>query len=64
MDEIEFIHNGRTNQFSITLVRGSGCMVSVALGGTDERTDGEKHRVALSKAKARAKALDSAIESS
>lgn len=67
MDEIEFIRNGRTNQFSITLVRGGDtirCMVSVALGGTDERTDGEKHRVALSKAKARAKALDSAIESS
>jgi len=39
-------------------------MVSVALGGTDERSDGEKHRAALSKAKALAKALDSAIESS
>jgi hypothetical protein len=40
-------------------------MVSVALGAvTDERSDGEKHRAALSKAKALAKALDQAIESS
>jgi hypothetical protein len=40
-------------------------MVSVALGGiADERSDGEKHRAALSKAKVLAKALDSAIESS
>jgi hypothetical protein len=40
-------------------------MVSVALGGmADERSDEEKHRAALSKAKALAKALDSAIESS
>jgi hypothetical protein len=38
-------------------------MVSVDLGGkADERSDGEKQRAALSKAKA--KALDSAIESS
>ena len=67
MDEVEVIRNGRTNQFSITLVRGGDticCMVSVALGGTDERTDEERHRSALSKAKALAKALDSAIESS
>lgn len=67
MDEVEVIRNGRTNQFSITLVRGGDtirCMVSVSLGGTDERTDGEKQRAALSKAKALAKALDSAIESS
>jgi hypothetical protein len=40
-------------------------MVSVALGGVpDERSDAEKHRAALSKAKALARALDSAIESS
>ena len=66
MDEVEIIRNGRTNQFSITLVRGSDtirCMVSVALGDTDERSDSGKHRAALSKAKALAKALDSAIES-
>jgi hypothetical protein len=36
----------------------------VALGGADERSDAEKERAALSKAKALAKALDSAIESS
>lgn len=67
MDEIEVTRNGRTDQFSITLVRGADtirCMVSVALGGTDRRSDDEKHRAALSKAKALAKALDSAIENS
>ena len=68
MDEVQVTRNGRTNQFSITLVRGGDtirCMVSVALGGmADERSDDEKHRAALSKAKALAKALDSAIESS
>ena len=54
MDEIEVTRNGQTNQFSITLVRGGDtirCMVSVALGGSDERSDGEKHRAALSKAR-------------
>jgi hypothetical protein len=68
MDEVEITRNGRSDQFSITLVRGADtirCMVSVALGaGSDTRSDGEKHRAALSKAKALAKALDSAIESS
>lgn len=67
VDEVEVTRNGRTDQFSITLVRGSDtirCMVSVALGGADERSDGEKLRAALSKAKALAKALDSAIASS
>jgi hypothetical protein len=68
VDEIEVIRNGRTNQFSITLVHGGDtirCMVSVALGTMpDDRSDGEKHRAALSKAKGLAKALDSAIESS
>ena len=36
MDEVEVTRNGRTNQFSITLIRGGDtirCMVSVALGG-------------------------------
>ena len=68
MDEVEVTRNGRTNQFSITMVQGNDtirCMVSVALGDmADERSDGEKHRAALYKAKALAKALDSAIESS
>ena len=45
MDEVEVTRNGRTNQFSITMVRGSDtirCMLSVASGGmTDERSDGE-----------------------
>ena len=68
MDEVEVIRNARTNQFSITLVRGGEtirCIVSVALGNIpDERSDAEKHRAALSKAKVLAKALDAAIESS
>ena len=68
MDKVEVIRNSRTNQFSITLVRGGDtirCMVSVAVGDMpDERSDDEKHRAALSKAKALAKALDSAIETS
>ena len=68
MDEVDVTRNARTNQFSITLVRGSDtirCMVSVALGDMpDERSDDEKHRAALSKAKSLAKALDSAIETS
>ena len=68
MDEVEVTRNGLTNQFSITLIRGSDtirCMVSVALGDMpDERSDDEKHRAALSKAKSLAKALDSAIEAS
>lgn len=67
MDEVEVARNGPTNQFSVTLVRGGDtirCMVSVDVGGrADERSDGEKHRAALSKAKALAQALDSAIES-
>jgi hypothetical protein len=67
MDEVEVTRNGLTDQFSITLVRGGDtirCMVSVALGGADERSDSEKHRAALSKAKALAQALESAIETS
>ena len=65
MDKLEVIRNSRTNQFSITLAHGSDtirCMVSVALGDQqDERSDEEKHRAALSKAKGLAKALDAAI---
>jgi len=68
MDEVDVTRNGLTNQFSITLVRGGDtirCMISVAVGDMpDERSDDEKHRAALSKAKALAKALDSAIETS
>ncbi|MGD0533556.1 MAG: hypothetical protein ABSA62_15185 [Methyloceanibacter sp.] len=68
MDKVEVIRNSRSDQFSITLAHGSDtirCMVSVALGDTlDERSDAEKHRAALSKAKALAKALDAAIEDS
>ena len=43
MDEVEVTRNGRTNQFSITMVQGDDtirCMVSVALGDmADERSD-------------------------
>jgi hypothetical protein len=65
VDEVEVTRNGRTDQFSIILVCGADtirCMISVALSSTDERSDSEKHKAALSKAKALAKALESAIE--
>ena len=52
MDEVEITRNGRSDQFSVTRA------------GSDTRSDGEKHRAALSKAKMLAKALDTAIESS
>ena len=46
MDEVEVTRNGRTDQFSIILVRGADtirCMVSVALGGApDTRSDSVK----------------------
>jgi len=68
MDAVEVTRNARSDQFSMTLVQGSDtirCMVSVALGTLpDERSDDEKYRAALSKAKGLAKALDLAIESS
>ncbi len=68
MDKIELIRNGQTNQFSIVLSHGADtirCMVSVTTGhGEDERSDDEKERAALSKAKALARALDAAIEDS
>lgn len=65
MEPIEVTRSGHTDQFSVVMTQGSDtirCMVSVALGDTqDNRTDGEKHRAALSKAKGLAKALDAAI---
>jgi hypothetical protein len=68
MHEVEVTRNGRTDQFSITLVQGCDtirCMISVASGTVpDDRSDDEKYRAALSKAKALAKALDSAIQAS
>lgn len=65
MDDVEVTRNGRTDQFSIVLTMGDDtirCMVTVGLGDSpDPRSDGEKHRAALSKAKSLAKALDAAI---
>jgi hypothetical protein len=65
---VEVTRSGHTDQFSVVMAQGSDtirCMVSVALGNEqDNRTDSEKHRAALSKAKALAKALDAAIEGS
>ena len=65
-EKVEVIHNATTNQFSIALTQGTDvirCMVSVAVGhGDDTRSDDEKQRAALSRAKALAKALDAAIE--
>lgn len=66
MADVYVERNGRTNQFSIVLTQGTDtirCMVSVASGVIpDDRSDGEKRRFALSKAKGLAKALDAAIE--
>jgi hypothetical protein len=68
MENVEVTGSGHTDQFSTVMAQGSDtirCMVSVALGSNqDNRTDAEKHRAALSKAKALAKALDAAIEES
>ena len=68
METIEVTRSGHTDQFSVVMTRGSDtirCMVSVAVGDVqDNRSDDEKHRAALSKAKGLAKALDAAIEES
>jgi hypothetical protein len=63
MEKLEVIRNAQTDQFSVVLCRGNDtirCMITVEAGGA--RSDEEKRRAALSKAKALAKALDSAIE--
>jgi hypothetical protein len=66
VDRVEISRNAGTNQFSVVLIRGNDtirCMVSVAVGHShDRRSDEEKERAALSKAKALAKAMDAAIE--
>ena len=68
METIEVTRSGHSDQFSIVMTQGSDtvrCMVSVALGDVqDNRSDDEKRRAALSKAKGLAKALDGAIEES
>jgi hypothetical protein len=68
METVEVTRSGHTDQFSVVMTRGSDtirCMVSVALGDApDNRTDAEKRRAALSKAKGLAKALDAAISDS
>jgi hypothetical protein len=68
MEPIEVTRSGHTDQFSVVMTQGNDtirCMVSVALGSTqDNRSDVEKHRAALSKAKGLAKALDAAISDS
>jgi hypothetical protein len=61
MEKLEITRNAQTDQFSVVLSRGNDtirCMVTVEAGRSNE----EKHRAALSKAQALAKALDSAIE--
>jgi len=61
MDQVELSRNGDSDEFSVVLARGSDtirCMVTVPAGTASD----EKPRAALSKAKALAKALDSAIE--
>ena len=63
MEKLEVIRNAQTDQFSVVLSRGNDtirCMVTVETGRVSSNE--EKHRAALSKAKALAKALDSAIK--
>ena len=63
MEKLEITRSAQTDQFPVVLSRGNDtirCMVTVEAGRAD--SDEEKHRSALSKAKALAKALDSAIE--
>jgi hypothetical protein len=63
MEKLEITRNAQTDQFSVVLSRGNDtirCMVTVESGHAN--SSDEKHRAALSKAKALAKALDSAIE--
>ena len=63
MEKLEVTRNAQTDQFSVVLSRGNDtirCMVTVEAGRGN--SDEEKHRAALSKAKALAKALHSAIE--
>jgi hypothetical protein len=63
MEKLEVTRNSQTDQFSVVLSRGNDtirCMVTVEAGRAS--SDEEKHRSALSKAMALAKALDSAIE--
>ena len=68
MEPIEVTRGGHTDQFSVVMTQGNDtirCMVSVALGDAqDNRSDAEKRRAALSKAKGLAKALDAAITES
>jgi hypothetical protein len=63
MEKLEVTRNAQTDQFSVVLSRGNDtirCMVTVETGRVSSNE--EKHRAALSKAKALAKDLDSAIK--
>ena len=58
MEKLEVIRNAQTDQFSVVLSRGNNsirCMITIETGRV--LSDEEKHRAALSKAKALAKAL-------
>jgi hypothetical protein len=63
MEKLEITRNAQTDQFSVVLSRGNDtirCMVTVETSRASSNE--EKHRAALSKAKALAKALDTAID--
>jgi hypothetical protein len=65
MEKLEVTRKAQTDQFSVVLSRGNDtirCMVTVEAGRA--RSDDEKRRAALLKAKALAKALDAAIRDS
>ena len=64
MEKLEVTRNAQTDQFSVVLSRGNDtirCMVTVEAGRANSNEEYIR-RAALSKAKALAKALDSAIE--
>ena len=63
MGKLEITRNAQTDQFSVVLSRGNDtirCMVTVETGCAGSNED--KQRAGLSKAKALANTLDSAIE--
>ena len=63
MEKLEITRNADTDQFSVVLARGNDtirCMVTVETGRL--LSSEEKQRAALSKAKALAQALHSAIQ--
>ena len=62
MEKLEITRNAQTDQFSVVLSRGNDTIRCMTVETSRASSNEEKHRAALSKAKALAKALDSAID--